>query len=150
MKTENQSGFTLIETLLVFSIFLIIASFSAILLRPQYLSFEKERFYSQFKADLLYSQQYAIAQQKSLSVYIVPKENRYYVKEKLTNKYIVEREISETITIEQGTLGTSRISFDYDPSGIMNRFGTFIFLVGGQRYKITFQIGVGRFYVVKE
>ena len=147
---KNQSGFTLIEILLVFSIFLIIASVSAILLRPQYLLFEKERFYSQFKSDLLYSQQYAIAQQKRLSVYIVPKENRYYVKEKLTNKYIVEREIPETIIIEQGTLGTSRISFDYDPSGIMNRFGTLIFLVGGQRYKITFQIGVGRFYVVKE
>jgi competence protein ComGD len=147
---KNQAGFTLTEMLLVFSIFLMIASISAILLRPQYLLFEKERFYSQFKADLLYSQQYAIAQQKSLSVYIVPKENRYYVKEKLTSKYIVEREIPETIIVQQGTLGTTRISFDYDPSGEMNQFGTLSFIVGGQRYKITFQIGVGRFYVVKE
>jgi competence protein ComGD len=147
---KNQAGFTLTEMLLVFSIFLMIASISAILLRPQYLLFEKERFYSQFKADLLYSQQYAIAQQKSLSVYIVPKENRYYVKEKLTSKYIVEREIPETIIVQQGTLGTTKISFDYDPSGEMNRFGTLSFIVGGQRYKITFQIGVGRFYVVKE
>lgn len=147
---KKQSGFTLIEILFVFSVFLMIASVSAILLRPQYLLFEKERFYSQFKADLLYSQQYAIAQQKSLTVYIIPIENRYYVKEKLTNKYIVEREIPETITVEQGTLGTSRISFDYDPSGEMNRFGTLIFIVGEQRYKITFQIGVGKFYVVKE
>jgi competence protein ComGD len=147
---RNQSGFTLIEILLVFSVFLVIASVSAILLRPQYLLFEKERFYSQFKADLLYSQQYAIAQQKNISVYIVPIESRYYVKEKLTNKYIVDRKVPETITFEQGTLGTMRISFDYDPSGEMNQFGTLIFSVGGQRYKITFQIGVGRFYVVKE
>jgi competence protein ComGD len=147
---RNQSGFTLIEILLVFSVFLVITSVSAILLRPQYLLFEKERFYSQFKADLLYSQQYAIAQQKNLSVYIIPIESRYYVKEKLTNKYIVDRKVPETITFEQGTLGTMRISFDYDPSGEMNQFGTLIFSVGGQRYKITFQIGVGRFYVVKE
>src|SRR4051812_45345132 len=147
---KNQAGFTLTEMLLVFSIFLMIASISAILLRPQYLLFEKERFYSQFKADLLYSQQYAIAQQKNISVYIVPIESRYYVKEKLTNKYIVDRKVPETITFEQGTLGTMRISFDYDPSGEMNQFGTLIFSVGGQRYKITFQIGVGRFYVVKE
>ncbi|MCQ6273716.1 type II secretion system protein [Bacillus sp. V3B] len=147
---KNQSGFTLIEMLLVFSVFLVIVSVSAILLRPQYLLFEKERFYSQFKADLLYSQQYAISQQKSLVVYILPKENRYFVKEKLSSKYIVDRDISDMVTVENGTLGTSSINFDFTPSGGMNRFGTVYFIVGGQRYKITFQIGVGRFYVVKE
>lgn len=62
---KNQSGFTLIEMLFVLSIILVMASVSVILIRPQYLFFEKERFYSQLKADLLYSQQYAISQQKN-------------------------------------------------------------------------------------
>jgi competence protein ComGD len=144
---EKQSGFTLVEMLFVFSIFLVIASVSAIYIRPQYALFEKEQFYSQFKADLLYSQQYAISHQKYLVVYIRPKENHYFVLEKGTNKRIVDREIPESITLVQGTM---KWDFEIVPNGVINRFGTLFFLVDKQRYKITIQIGAGRLYVVKE
>lgn len=147
----NQKGFTLMELLLVLSTFLVIASISVILLfRPQYYVVEKERFLSQFKADFFYSQQYAIANQKSLTFYISPKDNRYFVKELPSNITLIDRTIPKSITVEQGTMGTMIINFGFDPSGEINRFGTIYFIVGKQRYKITFQIGAGRFYVVKE
>ena len=150
MSMKNQKGFTLIEILFVFSIFLVIASVSTISIRPQYLKSEKEHFLSNLRADLLYSQQYAISQQKHLVVFILPNENRYFVKEKLSSKFIVERPIPKGITVEKGTLGVSSIDFEFEPDGGVNRFGTIYFTIGKERYKITLQIGVGRLYVVKE
>ncbi len=147
---KNQNGFTLIEILFVLSTFLVIASVSTVLLRPQYLQVEREHFVTNLTADLLYSQQYAISQQKHLVVFILPKENRYFVKEKLSNKFIVERTIPKGIKVERGTLGALTVDFEFEPDGGVNRFGTIYFTVGKQRYKITLQIGMGRLYVVKE
>ncbi|WP_071395739.1 competence type IV pilus minor pilin ComGD [Bacillus tuaregi] len=150
---SKQSGFTLIEILIVLSIFLIISSITSIFLKPQYLWYEKERFFSQFKADILYTQQYAISHQKQLSLHIFPKEKRYTVKEKTTGKSVIERELPQSIQIEKGTLATPGLAYmiiEFSPNGRLNRFGNFYFLVDYERYKITFQIGAGRFYVVKE
>jgi competence protein ComGD len=148
---KNQSGFTLIEILFVLSIFLIITSISGLLIRPHYLVMEREQFISQFKADFLYSQQYAISQQKNLVFFILPKDKRYYVKEKSSSVYLVDRLIPKTIKVEDGTMGTaSSIQLELNPSGHINRFGTVYFYVRDQKYKMIFQIGAGRFYVLKE
>ena len=74
MSMKSQKGFTLIEILFVFSILLVIASVSTIIIRPQYLMSEKEHFLSNLRAGLLYSQQYAISQQKHLVVVILPRK----------------------------------------------------------------------------
>lgn len=146
----NQSGFTLIESIIVLSVFLLIASLSLYLIKPHYLLFEKERFISLFTSDIFYSQQYAISHQKRLFVYINQKENYYYILDKETNKRIIDREISPTVKVEQGTLGKRDIEFDILPDGGTSKFGTFFFTVEQNRYKVVFQIGVGRFYVIKE
>ena len=101
---KHQFGFTLIEMLFVLSIFLIIISISAALIRPQYLMVEKERFYSQLKSDLLYAQQYAISRQQPVVVYLRPQENKYLISENLGGNLIVEREFSKAIEFGQGTL----------------------------------------------
>lgn len=147
---SNQSGFTLIESIIVLSIFLLMASLSVFLLKPHYLFFEKERFISIFKADILFSQQYAIAQQKRLIVYIPSNDQHFYVKEKGSDQFIIDREIPASIKIEQGSLGNRSINFEILPDGGTSNFGTLFFTVGKERYKVTFQIGAGRFYVVKE
>jgi len=139
--------------LFVLSVFLLISSISSILLSPQYALYEKERFFSQFKADILYSQQYAISQQKKLNVKIYYKENRYEVREWTTYKPVIVREIPKSIIIKKGTfqtVGNSYMEFDLLTNGKTNRIGTFYFLVDGKRYKITFQLGTGRIYVVEE
>ncbi|KAA9026277.1 competence type IV pilus minor pilin ComGD [Niallia endozanthoxylica] len=155
LQRSNQSGFTLIEMLLVLSIVLLISFISSILVSPQYLLYEKERFFSQFKADMLYSQQYAISQQKQLNVKIYLKENRYEVKEWTTTyKPVIVREIPKSIRIEKGTfpaVGNVYMDFNLATNGRTNRFGTFYFLVDdNKRYKVTFQLGAGRLYVVEE
>ena len=104
----NQSGFTLIESLIVLSIFLLIASLSIYLIKPHYLLFEKERFISIFTSDILFSQQYAISQQRKLFVYIDPIENDYYVLDTVTNKRIIDREIPASVEICTRNIGKAR------------------------------------------
>ena len=146
----NQSGFTLIESIIVLSIFLLIASLSIFLIKPHYLLFEKERFISIFTSDILFSQQYAISQQRKLFVYIDLIENDYYVLDTVTNKRIIDREIPASVEILQGTLGKREIEFFILRDGGTTKFGTFYFKVEQNQYKVVFQIGAGRFYVVKE
>lgn len=144
---NSEDGFTLLESLFVLSVFLIIASVSAILLKSQFLSLEKQQFISQLKADLLYGQQYALSHQVLITVHILPEENFYYLREGHNKGFLIEREIPDTITIMEGTM---KLFFYFHPDGNINRFGSFIIMVDAVRYKMTFLIGKGRFYVAKE
>ncbi|MED3571652.1 competence type IV pilus minor pilin ComGD [Cytobacillus praedii] len=144
---NSESGFTLLESLFVLSVFLIIASASAILLKSQFLSLEKQQFISQLKSDLLYGQQYAMSNQILVTVHILPEENYYYLREGHNKGFLIERAIPEAITIREGTM---KLFFQFHPDGNINRFGTFIIIVNKVRYKMTFLIGKGRFYVAKE
>jgi competence protein ComGD len=146
----NQSGFTLIESIIVLSIFLLVSSLSIFLIKPHYVLFEKERFISLFTSDILFSQQYAISHQRRLFVFIDYNENYYYVQDTETNKRIIDREIPSSVKIEQGTLGKMDIEFDILPDGGTTKFGTFSFNIEQNVYKVVFQIGAGRFYVIKE
>ena len=144
---KNKEGFTLIETLFVFSIFLIIATITSILLKPQFLYLEKRMFVSQLKSDLLYAQNYAITHQTDVAIQIVPEEKRYYAQVKFAADPIFSREYPGIIEIKEGTMP---LYFQYGPGGITNKFGTFYVKTDNEQYKITFLIGRGRFYVEKE
>lgn len=147
---NNEAGFTLIESMMVLSIFLLIVSLSLFFLKPHYQFEEKERFITLFTSDILYAQQYAISQQVRLLVDLESNGNQYYVSERITGDTILERSIPDSIKIERGTLGKRSLSFEILPDGGVSDFGTFFFIVGEVRYKVVFQIGAGRFYIVKE
>ncbi|WP_264738539.1 competence type IV pilus minor pilin ComGD [Cytobacillus firmus] len=144
---KNKEGFTLIETLFIFSIFLIIATITAVLLKPQFLYLEKITFFSQLKSDMLYAQNYAITHQTDVAIQIVPEDNRYFAQVKLAADPIISREYPGIIEIKEGTMP---LFFQYGPGGITNKFGTFYVKADNDQYKITFLIGRGRFYVEKE
>ncbi|UOE54386.1 competence type IV pilus minor pilin ComGD [Cytobacillus oceanisediminis] len=144
---KNKEGFTLIETLFIFSIFLIIATITAVLLKTQFIHLEKIMFFSQLKSDLLYAQNYAITHQTDVAIQIVPEENRYFAQVKLAADPIISREYPGIIEIKEGTMP---LFFQYGPGGITNKFGTFYVKADKDQYKITFLIGRGRFYVEKE
>lgn len=146
MKWDNK-GFTLTEMLLVLSIFLIITSFSLILLKPNYESIEKNLFLSQFKSDIFFAQQYAISHQSIVTVNIMSEKNYYYFRERLNGPIILERQYSKEIKITEGTLP---LYFQFSPSGTINRFGSFFIRIGAETYRLTFYIGKGRVYVNKE
>lgn len=143
---SREGGFTLLESLFVLSVFLVIASITAFLLKPQFLFLEKQLFLTQLKSDLLYAQQYAISHQLEVNVHILPEENLYYIRTSFDEEFIISREIPEVITVVEGSL---KLFFQFQPDGNINRFGSFYILAGKDRYRFTFLIGRGRFYVAK-
>jgi competence protein ComGD len=143
----NEKGFTLIEMLVVFSIFLVICSAGVIALRPQYLLLEKTSFFSQFKSDLFYAQQFAIAHQEIVAVNITAGNHYYYMRRRVTGPIIVSRQYDHEIDIREGTMP---LYFQFSPDGNINRFGSFLIQIEQQMYRVSFYIGMGRFYVTKE
>lgn len=144
---RNNQGFTLIESLFVLSIFLIIASITAVLVKPHFFYFEKQLFFSHLKSDLLYAQQYALTHQTDVVVQFLPDQHKYTAQVKLGSETIISREYSPQFEIRKGTMP---LYFQYGPSGNTNKFGSFYIMAGEERYLITFLIGRGRFYVAKE
>lgn len=145
MKQRHEAGFTLLETLFVLSIFLLIITVSVVLLRPHHTSFEKQLFFSQLKADLLYAQQYALTNQQLVSVNFVDTDRFYYIR-KQNSELLLRREYSDIITISEGS---QKLYFRYHSNGNISSFGSIYFKIDQELYQMTFQLGRGRFYVVK-
>ncbi|WHX99295.1 competence type IV pilus minor pilin ComGD [Neobacillus sp. DY30] len=141
----NQRGFTLIESLIVLSIFLIISSITVFSIKPQYYSTSDKAFISQLKADLYYGQQYAIANQMEVKVVFYEHEHKYKIG--TSSISLVERNHSSTIRVTQGSI---QLIFKFNPNGNVDRFGTLFIRTQQKDYRLTLLIGKGRFYVTEE
>jgi competence protein ComGD len=142
-----QEGFTLIESLLVLSVFIIISSITAFTLKPQYSTIDDEAFLSQLQTDLLYAQQYAISHQHEVTVIFMSDQNKYniYMRSDLPN--IIERNYTTNMTVYGGSLP---LFFKFLPDGNVNKFGSFYIKSSKKNYRFTVLIGKGRFYVIEE
>lgn len=144
---QNQKGFTLIESLLVLSIFMTISSITVFSLKPQHSVIEDEAFLTQLQADLLYAQQYAISHQREVSVIFMQNEYRYYMVMQSAPLPIIERNYSTNITLREGTIP---LYFKFLGDGNVNKFGSFTIYTKKRCYQLTVLIGKGRFYVKEQ
>nr|WP_172797513.1 competence type IV pilus minor pilin ComGD [Bacillus sp. FJAT-27445] len=135
------------EALIALACLLVISSASLILAGPIYETATKEKFFSDLKSDLYYSQLYAISHQKEVTFTIVREKNLYFSFEQFDLPYIVERKYPEYINITKGSMP---LSFKFMPNGNVNFFGSFFIIIDDKTYKMTIQIGRGRFYVTAE
>ncbi|MEH7376387.1 MULTISPECIES: competence type IV pilus minor pilin ComGD [Bacillaceae] len=140
----HQKGFTLIESLLVLSIFMIISSITVFSLKPQHSVMEDEAFLIQLKADLYYAQQYAISHHDEVSIVFVPDQYRYFLYLWPEPTPIVNRNYSTNIYLKEGSLP---LYLKFLSDGNVNQFGNFFIQTKNKTYVITFLIGEGRFYV---
>jgi competence protein ComGD len=139
-----QKGFTLIESLVVLSIFMIISSITVFSLKPQHSIIEDEAFLTQLKSDLYFAQQYAISHQHEVSVVFIPDQYRYYLVLRTELPPILMRNYSKNIYFTEGSLP---LYFKFLGDGNVNKFGTFFIQTKNKRYQLTVLIGKGRFYV---
>jgi competence protein ComGD len=145
---NHSGGFTMVEMLIVLSAFLMLSLTSAFLFSPQKDMLEKDLFFSQLKSDLLYSQQYAVSHQETITVHIMPEYNYYYIRGTDYNAtYLAKRHYSPQIKVEKGTMN---LLFHYMPDGNIDSFGSIYISSGSKKYKLMIQIGKGRFYVLEE
>ncbi|MDR7237178.1 competence type IV pilus minor pilin ComGD [Neobacillus drentensis] len=141
---NHQKGFTLIESLVVLSIFMIISSITVFSLKPQHTVMEDEAFLTQLKADLYYAQQYAISHQDEVSIVFFPSQNQYSIFLLPDLPPVVHRNYSKNITLTEGSL---TLYFKFLSDGNVNKFGTIFIQTNNKRYVLTVLIGKGRFYV---
>ncbi|MDN3016521.1 competence type IV pilus minor pilin ComGD [Paenibacillus sp. BSR1-1] len=144
---NNQKGFTLAESLIVLSIFMILSLVTAISLKPQHAVLEDAAFFTQLKADLYYAQNYAISHQHDVSVVFIPSEYKYYMFLRTEVPPIVERTYSNNINL---TVGTLPLYFKFLQDGNVNKFGSLVIHTQKNDYLLTVLIGKGRFYVTEK
>lgn len=144
---RSEKGFSMAEALIALTGFLIISSVCLASAKPLYETAKKEAFFNVLKADLYYSQLYAISHQREVTVNIVQDEKYYYSHERFDRPLVTERPYSEDINITKGSMP---LSFKFLVDGNVNLFGTIFIVIDKQKYKMTIQIGRGRFYVAAE
>jgi competence protein ComGD len=145
---RNETGFTMAEALITLSGFLIIVSLSITLMNPLLTVVKKENFFTILKADLYYAQLYALSHQREQWINIMGEDNRYYIYDsRYTLDLLVHRTYPADIAVKPGTMP---LTFKFLPDGNINRFGTIIVHAYGDFYRITFQLGRGRFYVADQ
>ena len=145
--TLNSKGFTLIETLIVFSVFCLMSSASFLLVGPAREVLAKQMFFSQLQSDLLFAQQYALSRQEHVNVIFAAEMNAYFIRTRSSRSMLIERRYSDDIGISEGSM---KLSFEYGADGNINKFGSLFVRAAGERYKLTFHIGRGRLTVARE
>lgn len=145
MKISDK-GFTLIESLFVLSIFLLISSITVFSFKPQYDQANMNAFLSQFQEDLFYAQQHAISQQRDMTVNIQPNQHFYYIRGRFDEPLLLKRTYSNKIQVESLS---QALVFKFTTDGNISKFGSLRIKSGTTTYRITFLLGKGRFYVVK-
>lgn len=71
----------------------------------------------------------------------------YYIRGRDSRDLLIKRDIPEEIILMAGSL---QLYFQFQPDGNINKFGSIYILAGKDKYRLTFLIGKGRFYVEKE
>ncbi|MDQ0269425.1 competence protein ComGD [Cytobacillus purgationiresistens] len=125
--------------------FLLIVSLSVLMIQPKMQSLDENMFFTKFKADILFAQQYALANQTYVNVFIPQGSHRYMLADGYT--MILDHEFSERYSIIERTMPRT---FQFHPNGNINMFGYFYVQTDNSKYKVMFQIGRGRFYVTEE
>ncbi|MDQ0218333.1 type II secretion system protein [Peribacillus cavernae] len=147
--SESNRGFTLTETLVVLTIFLLLFSLASGLF-PHFLkSQEIDQFLRQFSDDVYFAQSYAISHQQYIEVVIDQYPGRsgekYHVANVMKGK-LLERNIPKDVTFTRGSMNL-RILFA--PNGNISTAGVWNVKTSSSSYKMTFNIGKGRFRIEK-
>jgi competence protein ComGD len=145
-KLKHNSGFTFIEVLLVISMVMMLTIFSVFNVRANYEKQIVNYFIKQFQEDIWLAQEYAISHSHAVDFTFYSNQAIYDLREKGFRRLIVKREYHPQLIIEPLTI-TNPIVFH--SNGNINRSGSMYVKFKSQTYKVVFQLGKGRFYIVQ-
>ncbi|WP_027963430.1 competence type IV pilus minor pilin ComGD [Halalkalibacillus halophilus] len=140
---QKDRGFTLIELLIVLSILIIVTLSTIQFFQWNITERKTQLFFHQFNQDVFFIQQHTMLEQKRLTLYFVPNENRYRIYENTLQPPIIDRSFQDvkfrTASIEH--------SIRFNATGTVVQPHSFHVEIGNTQYKITFPFGKGRYYV---
>ncbi|WP_158633984.1 competence type IV pilus minor pilin ComGD [Radiobacillus deserti] len=147
LSKNDESGFTLLETLIVLGITssLIVISSASLLHWKQ--SYEANQFFDVFKSDILFLQQIAMDSGDYYYLFIQPDENAYEIRKGGYGKVIRRRLFPKSWSVQLLTLS---MPLSFTPHGQIRNPGSFLILTKEKTYKIVFPFGKGRGYVVTQ
>ncbi len=135
----NSYGFTLLETLLVLSIFMLISFSTIYITNSQIEKREEKNFIRQLHLDLQQMQSLALAQSSYIYLEFYDEGRKYQVKN--LNSTLFKRSLPKDISLSKNSY-LSTIGFH--PNGAVNQFGVFRFETKNSTKKVTVNIGHGR------
>lgn len=141
---KQEKGYTLFELIIVITILGLLLLIAV----PSYHSISKtneiEHFFQQLQEDLYLTQMTAISRGKLIMLDFRTTSKQYQIR--MDNTAILSRHYSKQISVENGTLETK---IEFNPNGNIRKPGTIFVNTSKGKYKLTFQLGKGRFYVTK-
>ncbi|WP_046173822.1 competence type IV pilus minor pilin ComGD [Domibacillus indicus] len=145
---HKEKGFTLLEMMIVLTIFTACLGAALIPLRSIAKDVSDQQFFQQVERDLFFAQTYAVT--KNVNVFVHFFEDgahsyHIYTYEQ-SRKTITKRDIPKRFMVDERSL--SNVTFLR--SGTTSRFGTVYFTAEGKSTKLIFLIGRGRFYFTEE
>ncbi len=145
-RKMNQKGFTLIESLIILAVVQVMVLIIVINLKPLMDHYQLTSFLRQLQADTFYTQQLAMTTQRPARLTFEPVNSRYVLLRVGAEKPIMQRGYYSNIRIVFSS-GTN--SIQYNEQGNISQAKSLFISNNKETYKITFQIGRGRFYVTK-
>lgn len=140
---QAQKGFTLIEMLLVLSIFMLIISVLSAGFFSLNESMEEKHYIKMLERDLLLGHTYAITNNQFVMFLYRFEENAYLLS--VGQRVLIKRQLPEHISFLPGQ---EMNYFYFLPTGNINKFGTLTFYIRDHTYQVIFSIGKGRFRIV--
>lgn len=140
---RSKAGYTLIEMLLVLSVFLVIMAISIVMV-PRYAEKrEIESFLQQLSHDLHYAQALALHDQTLYRVNVNTSSDFYMIVQ--GTKRILTREFPDGVTFVRGS-STLNSAITAYANGALSQTGTWIFRTKHYTYEFKTLLGEGRHY----
>ncbi|MFS0780940.1 competence type IV pilus minor pilin ComGD [Bacillus sp. 1P06AnD] len=145
MKVNSQTGYTLVEMLVVLSIFLMLVSVTLSYI-PKYKEKKEMHFFlRQFSSDYFHAQAYAISHGVTVYFTIDPAKRLYFAQLD-TEERLYTKPIPKSVEHRETTLG-KRIYFN--SVGNVSKSGVWLFAGKYSKYSFTVMLGRGRHYYVE-
>ncbi|ENH97459.1 hypothetical protein J416_05593 [Gracilibacillus halophilus YIM-C55.5] len=143
---EKQSGFTIIEILIVLSVSLVLLTLSTTMSIKIYHHFQYQYFLTQWNQDLLWMQQNNLISTTPYYLTLDRDHNRYHVRKVGYGQTVLTRSYPRNWSIASNTL---QFPIEFSHRGYLKKPGTLTIQTGTNKYFLTCPLGKGRCYSEK-
>ncbi len=143
LREADEKGFTLLEMMVVLSVFTVVLAAGITKFERIPSLFERDLFISGLKADLYYAQSYAVSRKETVYIKFYSATDQYRAVRVRDNQVLFNKKLPDSVDLLDSNLQSFMISGDGD----ISKFGTLNFSVYEKVVHLKIFIGKGRFVV---
>ncbi|MDC3415509.1 competence type IV pilus minor pilin ComGD [Aquibacillus salsiterrae] len=146
LHNHKQAGFTMIELVIVLSIFSVMLSIFGLFQHQLIGKYQTEHALSLLQDDILLLQKRSIVKNENIQMYIYPQTKTYEIKQGGLGKILITRQLPTDWEIQLNTLA---MPIAFTTNGTIKNPGVMTIKAANKSYKLYFPFGKGRCYVVE-